>query len=138
MDHGATVIEPASVWISRLGGPGREVEGTLTLTPSHLHFRHTRGSEDAVIPLAAVRKVRRPVGAAVLVMEYASGDGVERVAFFFVQPPPVETEAARIRQRRERSRNAGFMWQETGRVVDTVKAWRNAVREGARAARRGS
>jgi hypothetical protein len=131
----SSVIEPATVWISRLGGPGREVEGTLSLTPTHLRFRHAKGSEHADIPLASVRKVQRPVGAGVLVVEWTGGAGMERVAFFFVQPPPVDDEGARMRRRRHRSESAGVMWQQTGRVVDTVKAWRRAVREAAREAR---
>ena len=68
-------------------------------------------------------------------VEYTGGAGVERVAFFFAQPPPVDDEGARMRRRRHRSESAGVMWQQTGRTVDTVKAWRRAIRDAAREAR---
>ncbi len=131
------MTETARVWISRLGTAQREVEGTLTLTPTHLEFRG--GSEHARIPLAAVRKVRKPLGSPVLEVEYLAGDGPVRVAFFFVQPPPVtsEGEGAWGRERRRRSQIA-FIVQRGETVVETVKEWRDAVRQAVAGARRGA
>jgi hypothetical protein len=129
-------VIPARVWISRLGTHQNELEGTLTLTPTHLKFDHRRGDQHEHIPLTAIRKVRRPVGSPVLLIEYEKGAEPVRLAFFFAQPPPVETDASQLRSRRKRSDNAGFMWQQTGNVAAVVRAWRTAIRDAVREARR--
>ncbi len=134
------VTEAARVWISRLGTARPDVEGTLTLTPTHLEFRHAGGPEDARVPLShfvgpddariplnAVRKVRRPLGAPVLEVEYVAGGEPVRVAFFFAQPPPVTTDGLWGRERRRRSQIA-FVLQRGESVIETVKEWRGAVR----------
>jgi hypothetical protein len=129
-------VIPARVWISRLGTHQNELEGTLTLTPTHLKFDHRRGEQHEHIPLTAIRKVRRPVGSPVLLVEYEKGAEPVRLAFFFAQPPPVETDASQLRSRRKRSDNAGFMWQQTGNVAAVVRQWRTAIRDAVREARR--
>jgi hypothetical protein len=126
---------PARVWISRLGTPQGEVEGTLTLTPTHLRFDHRRGSDDEHVPLAAIRKVKRPLGSPVLYVEYAKDDRPVRLAFFFAQPPPIDHDAPQLRSRRKRSDNAGFMWQQSGNVAVVAKSWRDAIREAVKRAR---
>jgi len=121
---------PARVWISRLGTGLAEIEGTLALTPTHLLFEHRRGADHESIPLVAVRKVKRPVGAPLLYVEYDREGTPEpvRLAFFFAQPPPIDQDVSRMRSRRKRSDNAGFMWQQSGDVAAMVRAWRDAVR----------
>jgi hypothetical protein len=130
------VVQPTRVWISRLGAPSNEIEGTLSLTPTHLRFEHRRGQDHEFVPLAAIRKVKRPRGSPVLFVEYAKDGELARVAFFFAQPPPVDLETPEFRNRRKRSDNAGFMWQQSGSVVSTVKTWRDAMRNAVKAARR--
>jgi hypothetical protein len=120
---------PAHVWISRLGTAEGELEGTLAITDTELRFDHRRGSRHERIPLTAIRKVKRPVGSPLLYVEYDDRDGMlVRLAFFFAQPPPIDTEASKMRARRKRSDNAGFMWQQSGNVAFVVKAWRDAIR----------
>jgi hypothetical protein len=126
---------PARVWISRLGTAQPEVEGTLALTATHLRFDHRRGAEHEHIPLTAIRKVKRPMGAPLLFVEYTRNDQPVRVAFFFAQPPPIDAEASTLRSRRKRSDNAGFMWQQSGKVADVARSWRNAIREAVKRAR---
>jgi hypothetical protein len=101
-----------------------------------LRFDHRRGVDHEHIPLTAIRKVKRPVGSGVLYVEYDKGDESTRVAFFFVQPPPVDQEASQVRSRRKRSDNAGFMWQQAGNVAELVKVWRDGVRAAVKRARR--
>ncbi|HXJ64162.1 MAG TPA: hypothetical protein VNN79_10445 [Actinomycetota bacterium] len=120
---------PAHVWISRLGTAESELEGTLALTPTELRFDHRRGSRHERVPLTAIRKVKRPVGSPLLYVEYDDRDGeLVRLAFFFAQPPPIDTDVSKMRARRKRSDNAGFMWQQSGNVAFVVKAWRDAIR----------
>src|SRR3954453_13594578 len=136
-----SAVQPATVarvWLSKLGTPGNEIEGSLSLTPEHLRFDHRRGIEHERIPLTSIRKVKRPFGSAVLFVEYGEGDEEPRLAFFLVQPPPVDVEGSQVRSRRKRSDNAGFMWQQAGNVAELVKAWRDAVRDAVKRARRES
>jgi hypothetical protein len=126
---------PARVWLSRLGLPGGEIEGTLHLTATHLRFEHRRGSDHQVVPLTAIRKVKRPVGSPVLYVEYTRGAEPVRLAFFFAQPPPIEEDVSKVRARRKRSDNAGFMWQQSGDVASVVRSWRDAIRDAVKRAR---
>jgi hypothetical protein len=116
------------VWISRLGTGQSEVEGSLGLTATELRFEHRRGADHEHVPLTAVRKVKRPVGSPVLYVEYERGGELVRLAFFFAQPPPIDQDASRMRARRKRSDNAGFMWQQSGNVAAVVRSWRDAIR----------
>ncbi|HEY7280656.1 MAG TPA: hypothetical protein VID47_03585 [Actinomycetota bacterium] len=127
---------PARVWLSRLGAPGAEIEGTLQLTATHLRFEHRRGSDHEVVPLTAIRKVKRPVGSPVLYVEYVRDAVPVRLAFFFAQPPPIDEDVSRVRARRKRSDNAGFMWQQSGDVAGVIRTWRDAIREAVRRARK--
>jgi hypothetical protein len=81
------------------------------------------------VPLTAVHKVKRPLGSPVLYVEYARGPEPVRLAFFFAQPPPIDSDVSRVRARRKRSDSAGFMWQQSGDVAALARAWRDAVRE---------
>src|SRR5438477_6818299 len=107
-------VTPVRVWISRLGTARNDVEGTLTLTPTHLRFDHRRGADHEHVPLAAIRKVSRPLGSPVLSVEYTRDGELVRLAFFFAQPPPVDLGAPEFQTRRKRSDNAGFMWNQGG------------------------
>ncbi len=126
---------PARVWLSRLGMPGGDIEGTLRLTATHLRFEHRRGADHEVVPLTAVRRVKRPVGSPVLYVEYTRDAELVRLAFFFAQPPPIDEDVSKVRARRKRSDNAGFMWQQSGDVAAVVRSWRNAIREAVKRAR---
>src|SRR6266536_2735024 len=134
--QGVAPVTPARVWMSRLGTARNEVEGTLTLTRTHLRFDHRRGQEHEHVPLAAIRRVRRPLGSPVLYVEYTKDDEPVRLAFFFAQPPPVDLGAPEFQTRRKRSDNAGFMWNQSSDVAALVKSWRGAIRGAVRAARR--
>ncbi len=134
--QGVAPVTPARVWMSRLGTARNEVEGTLTLTRTHLRFDHRRGQEHEHVPLAAIRKVSRPLGSPALYVEYTRGEEHVRLAFFFAQPPPVDLGAPEFQTRRRRSDNAGFMWHQSGNVAGIARSWRNAIREAVREARR--
>ena len=134
-DEPVTAPTAARVWLSRLGTlQAAEIEGSLSLTPTHLRFEHRRGTDHERVLLADVRKVKRPVGSAVLYVEYDKDGERRKLAFFFAQPPPIEHNASQLRNRRKRSDNAGFMWQQSGTVAELVRSWRRAVREAVRRA----
>ena len=132
-------VQPATVarvWLSRLGPLGGEIEGSLSLSPTHLRFDHRRGADHEHVPLTTIKKVKRPVGSPVLYVEHLKDGELVRLAFFFAQPPPVDHDVSQIRSRRKRSDNAGFMWQQSGNVAALVKSWRTALAEAVRRARR--
>jgi len=129
-EQGIRPATVARVWLSRLGGLGGEIEGSLSLTPTHLRFDHRRGVDHEHVPLTAIKKVKRPVGSSLLFVEYEKEGEPVRLAFFFAQPPPATGEdVSQLRSRRKRSDNAGFMWQQAGNVAGLIRAWRNAVRD---------
>ena len=138
-DRQTGVARPATVarvWLSRLGSHGSEIEGSLSLTSTHLRFDHRRGTDHEHVPLTSIRKVKRPVGSSVLFVEYEKEGQPARLAFFFAQPPPaVGEDTAQLRSRRKRSDNAGFMWQQAGNVAGLIRAWRNAVRDAVKRAK---
>jgi hypothetical protein len=138
--EGDRSIRPATaarVWLSRLGtAQTNEIEGSLSLTATELRFDHRRGADHEHVPLADIRKVKRPAGSPVLYVEYTKDGERVRLAFFFAQPPPVDHEASQLRSRRKRSDNAGFMWQQSGNVAGLVRSWRGALREAVKRARR--
>jgi hypothetical protein len=127
---------PARVWLSRLGTGQGEIEGTLGLTATHLRFDHRRGTLHEHIPLDAIRKVKRPLGSPLVLVEYVRDDHPVRVVFFFAQPPPFDqTSSSQMRGRRTRSDNAGYMWQQSGNVAVLARSWRDAIRRAAKRAR---
>jgi len=135
-DGPVTAPTAARVWLSRLGTlQDHEIEGSLSLTPTHLRFDHRRGTDHEHVPLADIRKVKRPVGSGLLYVEYDKAGERTKLAFFFAQPPPIDHDVSQLRSRRKRSDNAGFMWQQSGNVAELVRSWRNAVREAVRRAR---
>ena len=84
------------VWAVRLGTTDLEGQkGHLQLDTDRLSFVPEKAGNDITIPLSDVRRVRRPPGSPVLVIERTDS----AVAFYFVEPPP-------LRFRSETSRKA--------------------------------
>src|SRR5581483_8398437 len=92
-----------------------------------------------------LRKARRVLGSPVLIVTHAAGARTERVAFYFVQPPPLEPVApestdrrgmlsmARQTRRKTRRINAGYLgtWNQAKKreLVEWQEAIRAAIRE---------
>ena len=128
--------ESVTVWAVRLGTGRGDAKGTLSLDDAHLVFRHVKGSEDAEIPLTAIRQVKRGLGSPVLLVEFDHEDDRARMAFFFAQPPPVDPEASGFRRIKERRENLGRFLAQNTNQRGSVREWRSAIRAAVRAARR--
>ena len=131
-------VKPVTVWAVRLGEYADEVKGKLVLDPeeSRLSFLSDVGPETVHISLASIRRVKRSFGSPVLQVDFATGDGMARMAFFFARPPPMQPPTIIGRGRRNKRQNIQVLMGENAAVRDVVRTWRDAVREGARKARR--
>ncbi|HEX2088366.1 MAG TPA: hypothetical protein VHI54_00320 [Actinomycetota bacterium] len=81
-------MRPSTVWMvsARTGVTGRK--GTLLLEADSVVFRPASTAfGDTIIPLKALRKVRRVRGSPVLEISVAMRDQPAMVAFYFVPPP---------------------------------------------------
>jgi hypothetical protein len=130
-------MDPITVWAVRLGEYSAEVKGTLALDTdeSRLSFLHDKETKTVHISLTSIRRVKRVYGSPILQVDFATSDGVARMAFFFVQPPPVQPPTLIGSGRRKKRRNIQFLMGENAAIRDVVIKWRDAVRKSAREAR---
>jgi hypothetical protein len=130
-------VEPITVWAVRLGEYTDEVRGKLVLDEeeSRVSFLHDKQAKTAHISLGSIRRVRRIFGSPVLVIDFATSEGMGRMAFFFAQPPPMQEPTLVGRGRRRKRENIQFLMGENAARSADVKRWRNAVRRAVREAR---
>jgi hypothetical protein len=141
---------PASitVWIVPLGrgAPMEGVKGSLTIVEDELRF--TPADDPPAVrrwALAEVTRARRVRGSPVLLVE--SAGGTKRVAFYFVQPPPLEvpeptrpaiTPFGRPSKRRVRRRNATYLGMANRDLRELLREWERRVRAAVEAAKESS
>ncbi len=141
--------DTVTVWAVRLGrGPMTERKGTLSLESDELAFEAADGSGRVRLPLAEIRAARRLRGSPVLLVSHQPGERTERIAFYFVQPPPLEPEsltavdqksvlsAARRTKRRARRENASYLGMWNREKKAEVREWADAVRSAMQASGR--
>ena len=130
-------VEPVTVWAIRLGQQAEEVKGKLALEPelSRLSFLHDKDTKTVHIPLASIRRVRRSFGSPVMQVDFSSGNGVARMAFFFAHPPPVQPATMIGSGRRRKRQNIQFLMGENAALRGVVRTWRDEVRKAVREAR---
>jgi hypothetical protein len=127
-------------------GPSTEVRGSLALASDELVFT----PKDDVFPerriaLREIKEARRLRGSPVLMVVHEPGAQPSRVAFYFVQPPPLEVpmEPARVAmwgigrsaKRRVRRQNASYLgnWNREKKAV--LVEWERQVKRAVEAAR---
>jgi hypothetical protein len=139
---------PASVtvWAVELGpaAPPAEVRGRLALASDALIFspKDERMPEQRV-PLGEIVRARRLRGSPVLMIFQRGGAGTRRIAFYFVQPPPLPktvevTPTSTLRRntkRRARRQNVGYLgtWNREKKAL--LREWERQVRTAAQAAK---
>jgi hypothetical protein len=130
-------VEPVTVWAVRLGEYADEIKGKLVLDPekARLSFLHEEGTKSVHISLASIRRVKRALGSPVLHVDFATGNGMARMAFFFARPPPMQPPTLVGSGRRKKRQNIQLLMGENAAVRDVVKRWRDALRKAAREAR---
>jgi hypothetical protein len=128
------------------GSPVGEVRGSLALAGDALVFTP---KDDALperrLPLREIAQTRRLRGSPVLMIVRDPGLQPARVAFYFVQPPPLEAplEPARVAmwgigrsaKRRARRQNASYLgtWNREKKAL--LVEWERQVRRAVGAAR---
>jgi cytochrome P450 len=122
------------VWAVRLGGQDSEARGTLAISGADLTFTHDRHTKDASLPLKSIRRVRRPLGSPVIVVEWKAGEDLRRIAFYFAQPPPLEPGTPG-RRRRHRRQSVRYLMHENAGRRDSVREWRKDILAAVRTAK---
>jgi hypothetical protein len=135
------VPKAVTVWAVKLGrGPLTERKGSLSLGAGELAFEAEDGLSHVRFSLAELRAARRVRGSPVLLVSHMSGERIERIAFYFVQPPPLEPEpeaatdhldvlsAARRTRRGTRRRNASYLGMWNREKKAEVLEWTEAIR----------
>jgi hypothetical protein len=139
--------EPVTVWMVHLSsGNSADVEGTLRLDDEALVFEHAAKPAELRFPLATIARVRRLMGSPVMVVEWTEEAKLERTAFYFAQPPPLDpptpedlarsTERPRgpLAQRRATSKrrhtrsNLGYLTIRARRLKPLVHSWTSELR----------
>jgi hypothetical protein len=139
---------PASVtvWAVELGATASttEVRGRLALASDALVFspRDERLPERR-FPLVDIARARRLRGSPVLmILRRGTAEGAQRVAFYFVQPPPLPktvevTPTSTLRRntkRRARRQNVGYLGTWNREKKELLREWERQVRAAAQAA----
>jgi hypothetical protein len=138
-----------TVWVVPLGrGSSMEGEkGALAIVDECLQF--TPADDPVAVrrwSLADVTRARRLRGSPVLLVETETAHGAERVAFYFVQPPPLRPSDdeplrpslggfGRPTKRRVRRRNVTYLGMANRDLRDLLREWEVRVRAAADAAK---
>ena len=142
--------ESVRVWAVELGPSAdpKEREGRLSMADDALRFEPAKESQASLtLPFARFTKVRRLRGSPVLMAVCRLGEREVRIAFYFVQPPPltafteertdtrVSLPTLRNPRRKARRDNVGYLGLMNREKKDALRAWECAVREAVAAAR---
>ena len=134
--------EPANVWaVDLVREPKKDRQGTLSLQPGHLVFEpRAPGSAVLRIPLGSIRRIRRLRGSPVLLVVHERNGTTIEMAFYFVQPPPLEPvigqsdrptpfSFGRASKRRARRQNVGYLGFSARDKREQIAAWVRDVGE---------
>ena len=135
-----------TVWAVELGPAAStaEVRGRLALASDALVFspKDERFPERRY-PLAEIVRARRLRGSPVLMISQRGVAETRRIAFYFVQPPPLpKTEEVtptstlrRNTKRRARRQNVGYLGTWNREKKELLREWERQVRTAAQAAK---
>ena len=130
------------MWEVELGGPASsgEVKGTLELSHRDLIFTPRDEERPTIkIPLDEIAKVKRLRGSPVLMVLRETAAGQDRIAFYFVQPPPIGAirgepaerrtgiSAFRNPKRQARRDNISYLGLMNRENKAVLKEWADAV-----------
>jgi hypothetical protein len=142
--HDGDVPAFVTVWAVELGR-GASLEdhkGTLSVSDGALLFSPRKEETPELrIPFGVVSKVKRLRGSPVLLIEHGHGSRPTQMAFYFVQPPPIEPPAGsanlrptpfsfgRTSKRRVRRQNVSYLgvWNREKKAL--LREWEQEVRE---------
>ena len=113
------------VWAVRLGTLDQGTKGTLELAPDAINFAPEAEGNHISIRLVDVRRVLRPMGSPVIVVERTDSP----VAFYFVEPPPLRFRNETSRKAKGRLKSISYLRARNRTKRDEVKRWVERIRE---------
>ncbi len=141
-------MEPVTVWRVQLRrGDVREREGTLRLDDDAIVFEDRASAQQTRIALSTVVSARRVRASPILMVEHDDGvDARARTAFYFSQPPPLDTPPPgstgtssmgrplgpfaafrRTSRRRHQRDNVKYLTTTAAGVKATIRAWESGI-----------
>jgi hypothetical protein len=146
--HHGRVQSSVTVWAVDLvpGSTLEEVRGSLALADDALVFTpHDEHQPERRYGLTDVARARRLRGSPVLSIVCETPQGSKRVAFYFVQPPPLERPDETGRQglgplgrptkRKVRRQNVSYLGLANREKREVLREWERRVRAAVEAAR---
>jgi hypothetical protein len=136
------VPAPTTVWAVELGRHSslEEVKGSLSLTSDALVFTpRDERRPPTTVPLGEIARVRRLRGSPVLMIVRRAGGATSRVAFYFVQPPPLERPdettsrptpfgLGRTTKRKVRRQNVSYLGAWNAEKKELLREWERQLR----------
>ena len=120
------MAERATVWAVRLGTTDQGQKGVMELGQTALTWVPEKtGLADITVPFSDIRKVRRPPGSPVIVVERSES----AVAFYFVEPPPLRFRNETSRKAKGRLKSISYLRARNRTKRDEVKRWVERIRE---------
>jgi hypothetical protein len=136
------VPTPVTVWAVELdrGSSLQDHQGTLSLEGGTLEFRPREDGRPTLrIRAADVTKLKRLRASPVLMVQHRNGERIQRTAFYFIQPPPIDPQPAtlptspfsfgRTSKRRARRVNATYLGAGNRQKKLEVREWEGALRQ---------
>ena len=137
------MVEPVTVWRVHLRrGDVHDREGTLRLDDDALVFEDRASAGETRLELSAIRSARRVKASPILLVAHDDGGGVVETAFYFSQPPPLETTPSghagasttgrplgpfaavqRTSRRRHQRENVKYLTTKGGGLKGTIQTW---------------
>jgi hypothetical protein len=146
--HHGRVPTSVTVWAVDLvpGSKLEEIKGSLALTEDALVFTpHDEHQPERRYGLTDVARARRLRGSPVLSIVCETPQGSKRIAFYFVQPPPLERPDetrreglgpfGRSTKRKVRRQNVSYLGLANREKREVLREWERRVRAAVEAAR---
>ena len=142
------MVEPVTVWRVHLRrGDVHDREGTLRLDDDALVFEDRATVGETRLEISAIRAVKRVKGSPILLVAHDDGGNQVETAFYFSQPPPLETSAnpaggssarptlgplaakQRPSKRRHQRENVRYLTARGGSLKETIQGWVEEINE---------
>jgi hypothetical protein len=137
------VPAPTTVWAVELGRESAlaEIKGSLSLTSDALVFTPRDDKRPPVsLAFAGIAKAKRLRGSPVLMVTSTHDGTVARMAFYFVQPPPLDRPeptttrptpfgVGRSTKRKARRQNVSYLGAWNSEKKELLREWERQVRE---------
>ena len=141
------MVEPVTVWRVHLRrGDVHDREGTLRLDDDVLVFEDRASAGETRLEISAIRSAKRVKGSPILLVAHDDGGNQVETAFYFSQPPPLETSAGTVggssarptlglaamqrpSKKRHQRENVRYLTARGGSLKQTIEDWVEEIGE---------